>query len=63
MAYGRDDVGGAAVTPGGREDSPAQRPTRRDEQLDQRARYLAKAASLGQVVLEDEPPDREHSFP
>jgi hypothetical protein len=35
--------------------SDAERPSRSDYEGSQRARYLAKAASLGQVVLDDEP--------
>lgn len=61
MAHGREVFGGADIAAGGREDhSPADRPARSDEEFDRRARYLAKAASLGHVVSEDEPADREH---
>ena len=41
---------------GGRDAGEVERPARTDYEVSQRARYLAKAASLGQVVLDDEPP-------
>ena len=58
MAYGRDVFAGL-LTPA-RDDSQAGNgPARNDEEFDRRARYLAKAASLGHVVSEDESADRE----
>jgi hypothetical protein len=60
MAHGREVSGGAEIASGGREASqPGDRPPRTDEEFDRRARYLAKAASLGHVVSEDESADRE----
>ena len=44
----------------GPDDDRAEYGSRTDEHLARRARYLAKAASLGQVVAEDEPPDIRH---
>jgi hypothetical protein len=59
MAYGRDVFGGEEITPGREDNQAGDRLARRDEEFDRRARYLAKAASLGHVVSEDEPGDRE----
>lgn len=61
MADSRDFYRGAMVaTSAGPDDDRAEYRSRTDEHLAQRARYLAKAASLGQVVAEDEPPDIRH---
>jgi hypothetical protein len=52
MVEGRDFYRGE-IAPG---DGPSQteRPARTEFEVSQRARYLAKAASLGQVVVEDD---------
>jgi hypothetical protein len=60
MAYGRDVFGGADIMPGREDNQAGDRPARSEEEFDRRARYLAKAASLGHVVSEDESTDREH---
>jgi hypothetical protein len=39
---------------GSREDPADNRPARTEQEFDRRARYLAKAASLGQIVPDDE---------
>ena len=58
MADSRDVYRGATdATSAGPDDDRAESGSRMDEQLTRRARYLAKAASLGQVVAEDDPPD------
>jgi hypothetical protein len=61
MAYGRDGFRGVGTTTGGPDEDNAagDRPARSAEERDRRARYLAKAASLGQVISEDESIDRE----
>jgi hypothetical protein len=49
------------VTSGGPdEDQADDPPALTEEQFDRRARYLAKAASLGYVVADDETPGGEH---
>jgi hypothetical protein len=48
MADGRD------VMSGGRDEQADDRPARTEEEFDRRARYLAKAASLGHIVSDDE---------
>jgi hypothetical protein len=48
------------ATSAGPDDDRADYGSRTDEQMARRARYLAKAASLGQVVAEDDPPDIRH---
>jgi hypothetical protein len=57
MGDGRDFYRGETGSVEGR--SEVERPSRNDSEVSQRARYLAKAASLGQVVLDDEPPAAE----
>ena len=59
MAEGRDFYQGEII--GGAHDTgQVERPARTEYDVKQRARYLAKAASLGQVVLDDEWPAAEH---
>jgi hypothetical protein len=54
MSDGRDVFPGGEGMSRGREDVPGDTSTARtDADFDRRARYLAKAASLGQVVMED----------
>jgi hypothetical protein len=63
MSDGRDVFPAGEVMSGGREEVPGSRRTVTDEGLDRRARYLAKAASLGQVVIDEdsiEQAGREH---
>lgn len=56
MADGRDVFRGVTgAMSGGREDNQADDgPARTEEEFDRRARYLAKAASLGHMVSDDE---------
>ena len=55
------DVHPAEITSGRREAGPdGQHPAHEDHDASQRARYLAKAASLGQVVFDDDPLVAEH---
>jgi hypothetical protein len=56
MPDGRD-VYRPEATSDGRGEDPAGERSRDEREWDRRARYLAKAASLGQVVREDEPFD------
>ena len=56
MAEGRDVHRGEILAGGHESSSEAERPARTDYEVSQRARYLAKAASLGQVVFDDEAP-------
>lgn len=58
MPDGRDFYQGDR--PGGRDCVEVERPARTEHEASQRARYLAKAASLGHVVLDDEPPAADH---
>ena len=57
MVEGRDFYRGDIAT--GEAGREVERPARTDYEASQRARYLAKAASLGQVVREDEAPTAE----
>ena len=59
MAEGRDFYQGEIIG-GAREAGEVEWPARTEYDVNQRARYLAKAASLGQVVLDDEAPAAEH---
>ena len=60
MAYGRDEPGRAENTaPTRQDDRPFSLTAGSDEEFDRRARYLAKAASLGQMVSDDEPMAQE----
>ena len=52
MVEGRDFYRGEIAPSDGRSES--ERPARTEYEVSQRARYLAKAASLGQVVIEDD---------
>ena len=56
MVEGRDFYRGDGPPENGPE---VQRTAGADGELSQRARYLAKAASLGQIVLEDDAPASE----
>jgi hypothetical protein len=57
MADGRDVFRGLTdVMSGGREDQADDGPARTEEEFDRRARYLAKAASLGHMVSDDDSP-------
>jgi hypothetical protein len=59
MAEGSHLHGGDS--PSGSRDAAldGERPARTDYEVSQRARYLAKAASLGQVILDDDAPGSE----
>ena len=52
MVEGRDFYRGDIAQSDGR--SETESPARTDYEVSQRARYLAKAASLGQVVMDDD---------
>jgi hypothetical protein len=52
MVEGRDFYRGEIASGDGR--SETEHPARTDSDVIQRARYLAKAASLGQVVMDDD---------
>lgn len=64
MSDGRDVFPAGEVMSGGREGGPGQhRAATTDGGFDRRARYLAKAASLGQVVIDEdsiEQVERDH---
>lgn len=60
MAYGRDERGRPEITAATQDDRSYSPMSRSDDEYDRRARYLAKAASLGQIVSEDEPIEQEH---
>jgi len=54
MADGGDVLRGARDVMSGRRENEADEPARTEEEFDRRARYLAKAASLGHIVPDDE---------
>jgi hypothetical protein len=54
MADGSDVFRAVDAVSGSREDQADKRPARTEQEFDRRARYLAKAASLGQIVPDDE---------
>lgn len=56
MTDGRDVFRGSTVPAGRDEIQAGERPAHSDAEFERRARYLAKAASLGQVVIDDEAP-------
>ena len=63
MSDGRDVFPVGEVMSGGREDGPGRHRTATTDVVDRRARYLAKAASLGQVVIDEdsiEQVERDH---
>jgi hypothetical protein len=60
MAYGRDERDRLETTAARLDDRSYSPTARSDDEFDRRARYLAKAASLGQMVSEDEPLELEH---
>jgi hypothetical protein len=60
MADSRDFYRGTDETSESPHDAPAAQRPLTDEQFARRARYLAKAASLGQVVPDDETAENLH---
>ena len=63
MSDGRDVFPAGEVMSGGRNEGAGPRHSATDEGSDRRARYLAKAASLGQVVIDEdsiEQVERDH---